>query len=471
MNDFAWETKDNAHDVDLDPKDSQRLCYRQEQEESWLVTSCQSQQPGIEARGAKFRHGEAAEFATHGRLHEPPVLTDGSISVDTLTPTEPPVTDPSMYVECSRDEGFGSGSSASNSCEPSLPGFDAAVGAVMSTKFSMPESNASFTCANGKEHEMHGIETAYVTSSPLWASTSPGGGCVADGPVNSAPSSLCSEDSEKKHTPEEGHACLESSALASPLSLDTPVDADGCDTSRHEQRGNNLSEEPADEVDWCAEPFEYAMLDYIGKCPRVHAQLSGSMRHTKSLLHSLRVQKERCLRQNSSTPRRRPLRSSPDVLPGRTIGRSVPCDVNPKPEADDLPSVAIAIECATLIRAEVASLTALHQKLHHIWNLSGKRLAVSQRRAEQIKQQRLKRALIDVLRQTETVDTLIPIHDGAVKEAIEAVGKRIARAPHAGWCSKREKCIRNIENQIERTCASLSLLSSPIVCNAQVSRK
>merc|ERR1712014_380607 len=181
------------------------------------------------------------------------------------------------------------------------------------------------------------------------------------------------------------------------------------------------------------------------------------MRHSRSLLHSLRMQSQRCLRLNPSATRVSAPRPSSGVLPRRVASS----DANAKLAADELPSLSLAIECVTLVCTEVAALTVLHQKLHHAWNLSGKRLAVSQHRAEHIKQQRLKHALMEVVRQTESVDTLMPIHDGAVKEATEAVRKQIVHTPRAGWCNKREACIRNLENQIERTSSSLSLLSSP----------
>eukprot|EP00930_Biecheleria_cincta_P026576 TRINITY_DN18717_c0_g1_i2.p1 TRINITY_DN18717_c0_g1~~TRINITY_DN18717_c0_g1_i2.p1 ORF type:complete len:488 (-),score=58.02 TRINITY_DN18717_c0_g1_i2:56-1519(-) len=450
VGDCTWEVH-----ADIEPKDEMFYHQRRQNDEE-LASEVSSVEDSSRLDNTRQlgTETEAAGSQTPRRLHEPNVLGNMCAPVEHL------VTESPRDLECCRGECFVTSFPASIGREPSLSCSNACAEVYSSTEVSAPRSCASLVRASENEDNAQAIDTA-CTTSPLRDSTILGSDSLADGPMNSTPFSL---RSEKHRHAVDGHACSEDSIPPSPISLDMSIDADEHATNRCDHRAKDAPEKSKDKRDSCTEPFEYTMLDYIGKCPRIHAQLSCSMRHSRSLLHSLRVQSQRCLRLNPSTTRPRPLRPSPGLLPGKAAC----CDVNARQEADELPSLSLAVECVTLVCTEVAALTALHQKLHHAWNVSGKRLAVSQQRANHIKQQRLKDALMDVVQQTKSVDTLMPIHDGAVKEATEAVRKQIVHTPRAGWCNRREACIRNLENQIEMTSSSLSRLSTPIVCSAKM---
>lgn len=251
----------------------------------------------------------------------------------------------------------------------------------------------------------------------------------------------------------------------SPLSL-------GESPGKHEssisldQVDNNVCETVEEGDSAWSDPLEYKMLDCITRLPgRMHTKLNSSVRHSKNLLRTLRVQNLRCARQDHPTPCLQRRRSLPNLSP-RVVATPREMTVQRSAMLEDEGRLELAVECVTQLHEEVDSLVSAFRKLDKVWALSEARLAVDYRRAQSLKQIQLKRASMDVSLQTLNVEDFLPIHDEAVQLAIEDVEEQVARAPRAGRSIVREECIKNLQQQIEGTRSSLTLLARPgLVCN------
>merc|ERR1712019_140894 len=142
----------------------------------------------------------------------------------------------------------------------------------------------------------------------------------------------------------------------------------------------------------------------------MYSQLNESMKQSRSLLRALRVQNRRCARQDPPTPRLQRRHSLPDLSIEMATPRGVstprvaatprgvrPTEVSTQrstcPESEISSLVELAVGVVTQVRTEVDSLISVLDKLDKVWNVSEERLAVEHRRAQSLKQMRLKRAL------------------------------------------------------------------------------